>query len=246
MTDHDPKKLQDRLARLARALDQLPCDPKAKMLLGAEAVAAHQRSMEARLGRHLLDAGVPPGIASRVAEGLSDKGYPAVPVVRAWSRRSDAPMLLMGGGVGSGKSCAAAEALRLARRPATIADDAGVMHESWQWATSRALFVSAARLSSQSSWSDEGSRLWERARTAAVLVIDDLGVESLSERGPFFSDLHDLVDARYQDETKRTVITTNLEGKAFVDRYGARVLSRIRERGIACSVGRDDLRGRVA
>lgn len=234
------------MRRLAAALDQLPTAPDARMLVGQAALDAHHAAVLADLPRHLDGCGVPPGIARLVVAGLREQGYQAVAVVRSWLRREDAPMLLMSGGVGSGKSCAAAESMRLARKPATIVDDEGTLLASWQWDTAHALFVSAARLSACASWTDDGGRLWSRARNASVLVVDDLGVESISDRGPFLSDLHDVLDARYQDTTQRTVITTNLEGKAFVDRYGPRILSRVRERGVACSVGRQDLRGRIA
>lgn len=241
----NPTAIAERMRRLAAALDQVPTS-SGGLLIGAAAIEAHRAAVDAGLSDHLDGCGVPPAISRLVVGGLRESGFSAVGVVRAWMRRADAPMLLMSGGVGSGKSCAAAESMKLARKPATIVDDEGTLLPSEQWDTSRGLFVSAARLSSCASWTDEGARLWGRARSAVVLVVDDLGVESVTERGPFLSDLHDLVDSRYQDPTHRTVITTNLEGKAFVERYGARILSRVRERGVACSVGKLDLRGKVA
>ena len=61
-----------------------------------------------------------------------------------------------------------------------------------------------------------------------VIVIDDLGVEYLDKNGYFSHRLDELIDERYSNYRK-TVITTNLNAKAFQTRYGARVADRIRE-----------------
>src|SRR5262249_31101876 len=63
---------------------------------------------------------------------------------------------------------------------------------------------------------------------AHALVLDDLGVEYIDAKGFLSSLLDELIDHRY-DLRLPTVITTNLDAAAFKERYGARVIDRIRE-----------------
>jgi DNA replication protein DnaC len=60
------------------------------------------------------------------------------------------------------------------------------------------------------------------------MVIDDLGVEYLDKNGNFLQRLDELIDERYSNY-RQTIITTNLNVKAFKERYGERVADRIRE-----------------
>jgi DNA replication protein DnaC len=77
------------------------------------------------------------------------------------------------------------------------------------------------------------------------LVVDDLGTEMQSEKGPFAGAFQDLIRRRHADDA-RTVLTTNLDGKTFKTRYGARVLDRIMEKGIAFNAGNESLREKLA
>lgn len=68
----------------------------------------------------------------------------------------------------------------------------------------------------------------EHARITAyecdLLVLDDLGREQVS--GWTIERLHGLLDARWRN-AGRTIITTNLSGQQFTERYGDPVLDRI-------------------
>ena len=82
----------------------------------------------------------------------------------------------------------------------------------------------------------------ERCADPARLVVDDLGVEYLDQRGSFLSDLDELIDLRWRREHP-TLITTNLDAGEFKARYGLRLESRIRDEGGWLNVGGPDLRG---
>lgn len=62
------------------------------------------------------------------------------------------------------------------------------------------------------------------AREVDLLVIDDLGAERLTEWT--IERLTSLLDHRWGNQ-KRTILTTNLEGKVLLDRYGSRLVDRM-------------------
>lgn len=124
--------------------------------------------------------------------------------------------LVLFGGVGSGKSAAAAWTL------------AG---------KGSAGFVRAAKLARISKFEDGGE--WEDALRVRWLVIDDLGTESVSDY--WFERVNELLDSRYGDRL-RTVITSNLSKEEIKTKYGDRIASRIRDDGMVVGCGSDDLR----
>lgn len=135
---------------------------------------------------------------------------------RRWLE-SGTPSLVLLGGVGSGKSAAAAWTLLRLR-----AQDCG-------------LFVGAAKLARMSKFDCE----WDHILEIPRLVVDDLGVEARSD----FSQerLFELVNARL-DGRLRTVFTSNLGADAIKSRYGRRVESRLRANAQISGVGDVDLR----
>ncbi len=64
--------------------------------------------------------------------------------------------------------------------------------------------------------------------TAPVLALDDLAVEFLDDKGMFEFVLDALLDARWSAELP-TVITTNLNLAEFSERFGERIVSRLRD-----------------
>lgn len=76
------------------------------------------------------------------------------------------------------------------------------------------------------------------------LVIDDLGTEFADTRGAFASLFDEVTNARHSSK-KPTVVTTNLDVKAFTERYGQRIVDRIRESGAFNGCGSESLRGRT-
>lgn len=97
-----------------------------------------------------------------------------------------------------------------------------------------------ARLSRYVSDGDDKFVVYARPHRLAV---DDLGVEFADAKSSFLTDLDELLDLRWRAE-RSTVMTTNLEGKEFRDRYGVRIVDRIRHQGGWLNVGGKSLRER--
>jgi len=135
-------------------------------------------------------------------------------------------VLVLAGGVGAGKTTASA----------WLALEAG---------GSIPAFIRAAELESRGRY-DRELRAWLRGKT--MLVIDDIGAESLDGKGNFQSLLDEIVDLFYGDR-KLVVMTTNLRPKTtdpkvpqFNERYGERIASRLFEVGTWADCGTTDLR----
>ena len=60
------------------------------------------------------------------------------------------------------------------------------------------------------------------------MCLDDLGAEYVDTKGSFLVDLDELIDAHYADR-RPLFITTNLAWSVFVERYGERIVSRMRQ-----------------
>jgi hypothetical protein len=147
----------------------------------------------------------------------------AMQVARAWLA-SDAWGVLLLGGVGRGKSMAAAWLwLRLRHLDLLDADAAHRSRRGVLWLRARAL--------QNLSW-DERATVLRRCGSAYGLVVDELGGED--ERTG--QALGDVLEAR-GDSLRRTVMTTNLDGKGFLDRYGDRLVSRLRSGGVSSRGG---------
>jgi hypothetical protein len=117
-------------------------------------------------------------------------------------------------------------------------------------------FIRASELERRGRY-DKDLKTWIPERTS--LVIDDLGAELLDGKGVFRSWLDEIVDAFYSSK-RRLIITTNLKGKIddvyraecakegrdpepqFVERYGDRVRSRVKQIGTWAECGNTDLR----
>lgn len=132
---------------------------------------------------------------------------------------SDARILVLAGGTGTGKTSAAA----------WVALEAGGFSPG---------YVRAGELEARGRY-DRDLRIWLRSRS--MLTIDDLGVEVNDQHGNFQSLLDEVFDMFYGDR-KRVVVTTNVKRPAIVERYGRRVASRLHEAGAWGSCGEDDLR----
>lgn len=149
--------------------------------------------------------------------------------------------LVLSGQKGCGKSVAAGFALT------ALAGARGKLPTVWDAERSaerrlRAWWTSA-ELAAIGSFNGELEALCE---FTGPLVLDDLGVEYADAKG-FFSQLLDrLIDARYR-EYSPTVITTNLNAADFKQRYGERLIDRLREGGKFVALGNaQSLRGENA
>lgn len=145
-----------------------------------------------------------------------DESKPAVAQLAKWAV-SERSIAVLSGGVGCGKTTAAA----------------------W-WAQRnypRALFVRASTFARASRYGAQRDE-WVGART---LVLDDLGTEYTDDKGSLIGDLEELVDVYYGDR-KPLLITTNLAAAAFASRYGERITDRLRQYGRWLSVSGGSLR----
>lgn len=166
----------------------------------------------------------------------SDRGWPrraieaaraaletreAIVAVRDWNAETHS-VLVLSGAAGCGKTVAAAW---------------WAMH-SPRYAR-HALFLKATEFAAGSRYDQETRDRW---RHAHALVLDDLGMEYLDAKGSFQVDLDDLVDTYYADE-RPLIITTNLKAEGLKDRYGERVVDRLRECGLVLELGEGSMRG---
>jgi hypothetical protein len=205
----------------------------------AEARKGHEVAERAAKAKALRDTGIPAKDQERIS---ADIGLTATPALEALS--DDAAILVcLSGNPGCGKTTAAASWIWR------------YLNDSANWAPDRRmlgtpaviparplpLFIKAARLS---RWERYDAKEMDKLLLAARLVIDDLGVEFQDSKGNFMAILDEVIDVRY-DESRPTVVTTNLEADAFKLRYGERIADRIRESGRFVSLSNASLRKRT-
>lgn len=187
----------------------------------------------------------------------TDSTLTAIRAAAEWltdtSRRS---WLILGGGVGTGKTTL----LLAVKRLATKAQNAcrhGSESASWRGDTDLARFYRAGIYLHRKPWilpaqqladwasKQETAAIFENAINEQFLAIDDLGTEPNivklfgTERLP----LAELLAARY-DSRKPTIITTNLGPEGIAERYGERIADRLREIADAIGFEGDSFRGR--
>lgn len=164
-----------------------------------------QHAARYQLRQRLSNSGVPDRVlvAAFDHEPLETE---AIKALRAELAKTPKPtLILLSGGVGCGKSCAAA----------------------WWLGRHGGDWVSAGDLAKISPYAEGGGM--ERLR-APRLVLDDLGMEYLDAKGFMQATLDGVIDHRYANMLP-TVITTNLSAAEFKQRYGPRITDRIREAG---------------
>jgi DNA replication protein DnaC len=153
----------------------------------------------------LMDAGFPRrAIDCALA---ADANTPAISRVRTW-RSTRACVLVLAGPKGIGKTVAA----------------------TW-WALQQACtpaFVRATTFAASSRYDRDDRERW---LGAPALVLDDLGTEFADAKGSFLVDIDELIDVFYGDR-KPLVITTNSTREEFAERYGERIVDRLRECGV--------------
>lgn len=92
-------------------------------------------------------------------------------------------------------------------------------------------FWEATERARRQNFGKEAESAIEHARTCDILVMDDLGAETVSEKSPWLSIVNEIVNARYAHSLV-TVLTTNKSIREFASRYGGRVMDRFREAGL--------------
>jgi hypothetical protein len=190
-----------------------------------------ERFDEVVLGRKLAAMGVPAkDIPAIVGCELRD----TEPLVRV--REAGWALLVISGGVGCGKTTAAAWWLSQGAQRPYLLDD-----------LRPPLYLRAPQLERVSRYDEERMVGIERAEK---LVIDDLGTEYLDGKGALSKLLETVIDARYAAELP-TLITTNLtlseiagDGEA-PGLYGERIADRIRDKnGAFWSTDAPSMRGK--
>jgi len=84
-------------------------------------------------------------------------------------------------------------------------------------------------------------RLRERWQTCSALVLDDLGAEYADGKGNILADLDELFDI-YATRMACLIVTTNLTPDQLRQRYGARIISRLRQHGEFRQIADPDMR----
>lgn len=168
-----------------------------------------------------IDAQVEETDATRAVEGASD-------------------ILVLSGGPGCGKTVAAAVWISV-----FVKDE-----KNWSKANDPDLCIHPKMICKTPVWVTAAKlSRWERYESAEMakllhasrLVIDDLGGEFLDKGGFYASLLDEIVNER-QGASRPTVMTTNLDASAFKERYGERIVDRIREGGRFVGCGNQSLR----
>lgn len=177
------------------------------------------------------------GVPRPVSHALSaPRATPALAAAKEWWL-SGKPVLLLLGGVGSGKTTAAGWVLLR-----QLEREAGVTHPSGGHPVDPAMFATAAEFNGLSDYHPE-SRAWlERLCRCALLVLDDLGTERMGDGE--LSCVQRVIGERHATG-RRTVLTSNLTAEAFRARYGERVADRIREVGMVKGSGKTSLRSQL-
>lgn len=143
--------------------------------------------------------------------------------LKALEEAAASKVVVLSGAPGCGKTVAAvAWLVSEIQNPARWQGDG-----MWTFIGRPPMFVTAARLARYPRYDDEAMA---RLLRAGRLVVDDMGVEFMDERGSYSALLDELVNERYARRLS-TVLTTNLDGAAFKARYGERIADRIREAG---------------
>lgn len=193
----------------------------------------HEADEMADVDIHLEGAGVPSSIAAMVKSNDPPPAYKrTVGRVAAFMENTMQSFLLLAGDPSTGKTTAAATAL-LTCKGEFISDEVG---KSWKWWIQPRSFVTAHELSGLSYFNPDDKALLAALKAKKVLIIDDLGLEMMSES--WKSNFDDLISARHGNQ-KKTLLTANIAVRApkegqpspFEIRYGSRVARRIREKG---------------
>lgn len=185
-----------------------PCCPRA--ILAFEEQEA-QRALVERLEDQ---AGVPSAHVKVLTRSL--RATEATLAIDPWLK-SGKRLLVLAGGVGVGKSVAAAQAL--VRSPG-------------RWLAAQDL-PTLARF--------ENAEKLERYRRARLLVLDDVGAEYADGSGWARTELHRLVHHRFEHD-QPTILTTNLSPKAWHAYADERLRDRIAGDGLVVIVGGSSMR----
>ena len=182
--------------------------------------ATEETEADAQRQRSKVSGLVSRGFSRRSIDAalVADLDAPAIAIMRDWSAAHPREgIAVLSGLPGCGKTVAATW---------------------WGLNTEWASCVRAATFATASRYDQETRKGW---MTASALVLDDLGSEYADAKGSFLVDLDELIDIHYGNRD-RMVITTNCTADEFKNRYGSRIVDRLRECGSWLSVGGASMR----
>jgi len=152
----------------------------------------------AKLAERLTDAGIPRAL---IGDALAPKPTKATALVDDWLPGTGR-LLVLAGLPGVGKSVAAAYAIR----------------------RYRGTWIRCSQIAKVQGFGAEHEQSRHRLKNTRLLVIDDLGAENNTDFSR--SAVEELIADRYDDNV-RTILTTNLDVKAFKAAYTGRICDRI-------------------
>jgi DNA replication protein DnaC len=164
--------------------------------------------------------------------------------VEAVNRIKANEMIILSGGIGCGKTVAAAKWVHdyvvskdvwKKRRICNIDDE--TIDYGFQF-IGNAVWVSSAKLARIDHYDTAALAQYTECER---LVINDLGIEYVDTKGFYLSLFNEIVDERYSS-MRATVLTTNCSPDEFKERYKGRVVDRVREAGRCIGCGDASLR----
>lgn len=190
---------------------------------------------------------LPPKAIERIllSECIETKAF----VVASNFMLDEQSILVLAGGVGTGKTFAALAAFHFGCRGGTHRGDRYTLPEQW---SNTALMKAKDIAVYLDPWKEEREQGLKphRADESVQMLIDDLGMERVDDNR-FLPALETIIDTRrgathFVDgvaRPRKTILTTNLTATRFRERYGERVASRINESGDYVMLTGKDLRG---
>jgi DNA replication protein DnaC len=183
--------------------------------------ASYARQQAAELERWTEKKLADSGMGERaLAASASPRPSEALEATQQWLTSGKTWLVLLGG-TGTGKTTAAAWAIREVLRQ-----------------NETAACRTASRIARMSGF-DEGAAELERLSEVSLLVVDDVGAEMQTAWGAGL--LSELLDNRHQ-AFRKTILTSNLGQEPFKQRVGERMVDRIREDGKVVVLGGRSMR----
>jgi len=216
------------------------CNRLARDAEEAQELRKQEEARQARIESKLNAAGIPAAFRDRTFDSYvasTPEQVDAVRIVREfaegfWSRHYKAgTFLVLGGERGTGKSHLA------------IASSAAVMARGTAMYTRAGDLIRRVR----GTWRRDSDQSEEEVLKLYsvgldLLIIDEVGLQRGTEDEQLI--LFDILDRRYA-ELRPTILLTNLEGPAFAEFLGPRIMDRLRERAVFVPFKWASYRGRA-
>jgi DNA replication protein DnaC len=217
------ESLADIISRINAKVASVDADPANKAALAADKDGDERRAWQNR--EAVMQSWGVPTLHLQVLRKADQTA--AIRQVEAWLNSSSV-FLTFAGGVGVGKSVGAAYWLAIAARG--IEPASGFQQRWWKAVDIARMGMYDAKLDAMAN--------------CQTLVIDDVGIEYADSKGAFLTTFGDLIDKRYEHQ-RRTLLTTNLTGANFKERYGERIYDRLCQVGVWAPIVGKSMRASV-